>query len=155
MSIQSEIDRINNAKAEIAEAISEKGVAVAEGTSIEDLPELVRSIPQEGGSDNDVILWVTCETDPTTMTLKNFSHSYDEIVQAVTSNKAVKIKSNYENAPNEFSIGDLTYYSGYSGYVLFTSLVRNGNMLVFMNVKMYSNETIESGAYIIEITPLS
>lgn len=50
MSVQAQIDRINNAKAGIAEAISEKGVAVAEGTSIDDLPGLVRSIPQGGGS---------------------------------------------------------------------------------------------------------
>ena len=50
MSIQSQIDRINTAKSEIASAISAKGVAVAEGTRIEGLPALIRSIPQEGGS---------------------------------------------------------------------------------------------------------
>ena len=50
MSIQTQIDRLNNAKSEIASAISSKGVAVAEGTSIDGLPALIRSIPQEGGS---------------------------------------------------------------------------------------------------------
>ncbi len=55
MSIQSQIDRINNAKSEIASAISAKGVAVAEGTSIDGLPALIRSIPQEGGSGGGII----------------------------------------------------------------------------------------------------
>jgi hypothetical protein len=50
MSIQSEIDRINNAKSEIAEAISEKGVAVAEGTSIDDFAPLIASIETGGPS---------------------------------------------------------------------------------------------------------
>lgn len=50
MSIQTEIDRINNAKSEIAEAISEKGVAVAEGTSIDDFAPLIASIATGGSS---------------------------------------------------------------------------------------------------------
>ena len=49
MSIQSEIDRINNAKTESFEAAAEKGVTVPEGARIDALPGLIRSIPQEGG----------------------------------------------------------------------------------------------------------
>lgn len=48
MSIQSQIDRINNAKTGIISAISSKGVSVANGASIDDLPALVRSISQGG-----------------------------------------------------------------------------------------------------------
>ena len=50
MSIQSQIDRINDAKNSIKSAISSKGVSVPSSVSIDDLPALVRSIPQEGGS---------------------------------------------------------------------------------------------------------
>lgn len=50
MSIQSQIDRLNSAKSSLKSAISSKGVSVPSDASIEDLPALVRSIPQEGGS---------------------------------------------------------------------------------------------------------
>lgn len=50
MSIQSQIDRISNAKESIKSAIASKGVAVSDSVTIDDLPTLVRSIPQEGGS---------------------------------------------------------------------------------------------------------
>ena len=44
--IYNEIDRIENAKSGIAEAIEEKGVEVPEGTMIQDFPEKVRQIQQ-------------------------------------------------------------------------------------------------------------
>ena len=59
MSIQSQIDRINNAKSSLKSAISSKGVAVPESASIDDLPSLVRSIPQEGGSGDTPIKYDT------------------------------------------------------------------------------------------------
>lgn len=59
MSIQSQIDRLNSAKSSLKSAISSKGVSVPESASIDDLPALVRSIPQEGGSGGSGIIDVT------------------------------------------------------------------------------------------------
>lgn len=59
MSIQSQIDRINNAKSSLKSAISSKGVSVPASANIEDLPALVRSIPQEGGGSGGGIIDVT------------------------------------------------------------------------------------------------
>lgn len=50
MSIQSQIERINNAKTEIISAIESKGVSVATGASLDDMPRFISDIPQEGGS---------------------------------------------------------------------------------------------------------
>ena len=55
MSIQSQIDRLNNAKANIISAISSKGVSVANGASIDDLPALVESIETSGGTGSGII----------------------------------------------------------------------------------------------------
>lgn len=63
MSIQSQIDRINGAKNSIKSAISSKGVSVPSGASIDDLPALVRSIPQEGGSGSGIIDVTELPTD--------------------------------------------------------------------------------------------
>lgn len=48
MSIRSQIDRINNAKSEIASAISSKGVTVPANASIDDMAEYIEQIT--GGS---------------------------------------------------------------------------------------------------------
>ena len=45
MSVQDQIDRISNAKTDIANALGEKGVEVSEGTSIDEMGDLIRSIP--------------------------------------------------------------------------------------------------------------
>lgn len=82
MSIQSEIDRINGAKASIKSAISSKGVTVPSGASIEDLPALVRSIPQEGGGSVSNTFTVTFDFDLASMQARNPSHTAMEIVEA-------------------------------------------------------------------------
>lgn len=48
MSIQSEIDRISTAKAELKSAIESKGVSVPENTSLSDYGDLVEQIQQGG-----------------------------------------------------------------------------------------------------------
>ncbi len=49
-SIQTEIDRIKNAKTAIASAITEKGVSVPSGTSIDGMASLIANIPTGGGT---------------------------------------------------------------------------------------------------------
>lgn len=44
MSVQSEVSRLAAAKADIAQAIAEKGVTVPSGARLEDMADLVRSI---------------------------------------------------------------------------------------------------------------
>lgn len=49
MSISSEIERIQSAKSDIITAIENKGVTVPAGAAIDELPELIDSIPSGGG----------------------------------------------------------------------------------------------------------
>ena len=49
MSISNEIQRLQEAKADIKEAIENKGVAVASSLTISDYAPLIDSIPQSGG----------------------------------------------------------------------------------------------------------
>lgn len=51
MSVASEITRLNGAKADIIQAITDKGVTVPSGAMLDDCPELIRSIPGGGGGE--------------------------------------------------------------------------------------------------------
>lgn len=55
MSISTEITRINTAKADIISALSEKGVTVADGASISDMGDYIRSIEVGGEMDFNTI----------------------------------------------------------------------------------------------------
>lgn len=158
MSIQSEIDRINNAKAEIASAIESKGVPVAEGTSIEDLPALVRNIPQEGGESVNEIFWVTYDVDPNTFSISNLSHTYDEIMQVALEGKMVKGKVHLGGLDTEFVLTDLVTVGGYSGKLIFAVFLRtaiqNQTVCLYFNVKIYPNNHIENDIMIVNTTDL-
>lgn len=54
MSIQTELTRITNAKAAIKAAIEGKGVTVPDGTKVDGLAELIKSI-EAGGSENQLV----------------------------------------------------------------------------------------------------
>lgn len=156
MSIQSEIERINNAKTEIAEAISEKGVPVAEGTSIDNLPGLIRSIPQEGGESVEEIFWVTCDLDSNTLTASNFSHTYDEIMQAALGGKMVKGKGRVDGLDAEFILCDLVSVGGYSGHLIFAVFFRTtiqGQLVcLYINLKMRPDNNVLTDIMIVNTT---
>ena len=160
MSIQSEIERINNAKEGIAAAIASKGVTVGEGTSIDDFPALVRSIPQEGGGSGGEnvsdVLWVTATLNPDTFRISNVSHSYDEILQALAESKIVKLKAKAYGYDVEYAICEVSYCSIMSGYVLFSIFVRYniegmGTVLIFANVSINSDNSVSCNPYAIEL----
>lgn len=148
MSIQSEIERINNAKAGIAEAISEKGVTVAEGTSIDDYPGLVRSIPQNGtgGENVNEIFWVTCDLDQNTLSASNFSHTYDEIMQAALGGKMVKGKGHINGLDAELITFDLVSVGGYSGQLIFAvffrTIIQGQIVCLYINLKLLPDNSI-------------
>ena len=159
MDIQTEIERITNAKDEIASAIESKGVQVPKGTSIDDFPALVRSIPQEGGSGGESvseIFWVTCDLDPNTLSAYNFSHTYDEIMQAASDGKMVKGKGLVSGLPIEYLTFDLMYVGGYSGYITFSAFFRTpiqGQLVcLYINVRMLSDNTIDQDIMIVNVT---
>ena len=160
MSIQSEIERINNAKEGIAEAISEKGVTVAEGTSIDEFPALVRSIPQNGpgGESVEEIFWITCDLDPSTLSVSNFSHTYDEIMQVANEGKIVKGKGLIGGLPIEYFLFDLMYVGGYSGYITFAVFFRTaiqGQLVcLYVNVKMFPDNRLDTDIMIVNTTDM-
>lgn len=69
MSVQDEINRIAAAKADIASALEEKGVSVAEGTSLDEMGDMVRSIPS--GGEANVIESVSVNSVALPITNKN------------------------------------------------------------------------------------
>ena len=139
MSIQTEIERINNAKAGIAEAISEKGVTVAEGTSIDDFPGLVRSIPQNGtgGESVNEIFWVTCDLDQ---------------------GKVVKGKGRVNGLDAELILFDLVSVGGYSGQLIFAvflrTLIQGQAVCLYINLKMRPDNSLENDIMLVNTTSM-
>ena len=120
MSIQSEIERLNNAKTEIAEAISEKGVEVSEGTSIDEFPSLVRSIPSGGSTEE--IAWVDATFDLATMSISYLSHTYQEMVDLIGQGKAIKCRV---NPGIGIAFGDVVFYNVAERFLLAQVMVQN------------------------------
>lgn len=154
MSIQSQIERINNAKAGIAEAISEKGVSVPSGTSIDEMPTLVRSIPQEGVSSGDT-LTVECVFDLSTMTVLNFSRTYDEIISALQEGKVIFFKSNYGIG---YAFGQLVAQLVIDNILMFQLMIQAdlgaGKTLYYFNIALFADNRTVVQPYIINTTAL-
>jgi hypothetical protein len=142
MSIQSEIDRINNAKTSIKSAISSKGVSVPSDASIEDLPALVRSIPQEGGGSESNTMRVTFDFDLASMQARNPSHTSTEIADAFESGVIVQgVFSFIEptlGVPASLAapLSVVTRISGLGDIVVFHTTTYIGSNLVYIDVQV-------------------
>lgn len=106
--IMNEIDRIEGAKSELAEAIEEKGVEVPAGAKIDEYPELVRQIQQGGSSE------VFCATyNSTTAAEIGNAYSAGKLVVCVYSNRVYTLSEK-----------DATYYYFDSIYRLSDKWIR-------------------------------
>ena len=76
MSVQSEIERLSNAKADIASAIAEKGIEVPVGTTIDEMADLIRLI-KAGSSVSDEILLTMANVDPTVFVVSGGTVSFN------------------------------------------------------------------------------
>ena len=76
MSVQSEIARLSNAKADIASAIAEKGVEVPADAMLDDMADLIRAIEAGGSSISDTILQTMISVDPTVFVVSGGTISF-------------------------------------------------------------------------------
>lgn len=145
MSIQSEIDRINGAKASIKSAISSKGVTVPSDASIEDLPALVRSIPQEGGESVSNTFTATFDFDLANMEAKNPSHTAMEIAEAYRSGMTVQgifvYSFNGDIDGNIIVPLSMVIDMGSYGIVQFNTTIMMNGVLMYISVD-YTPETL-------------
>ena len=77
MSVQEKIDKIKNAKADIASAIAEKGVEVPADAMLEDMADLIRAIEAGGSSISDTILQTMISVDPTVFVVSGGTVSFN------------------------------------------------------------------------------
>ena len=96
MSVQSEITRLQNAKAAIKAAIEGKGVTVPEATLLDGMAALIESIEAGGGGGNLVTGEVTFESD---LNLYNQSLTID--TGLVTATAAMIIAKNDSSLPSK------------------------------------------------------
>lgn len=153
MSIQSEIDRINNAKVEIAKAISGKGVEVEEGASIEDMSALIRSIPQEGGESVEKLEVIDGTLDVATMSVSSISHTHAQIKELINNGKTVVFRA---NAGVAYVFGSLVFHNLVTDRIGFQLMIQEdfgqGYMLYYFNVVVYHDDRINVTPYVVNLT---
>ena len=76
MSVQEKIDKIKNAKADIASAIAEKGVEVPANAMLDDMADLIRLI-KAGSSVSDEIILTMASVDPTVFVVSGGTVSFN------------------------------------------------------------------------------
>lgn len=130
MSISSEIERIQTAKSAIITSIENKGVTVPTGATIDELPELIDSIPSGGGgggylpSGYKKILYI--ETDGT-------SYSTNVLENPIECNN-IQINAS-------FWVPESAYRSGWTD-TLFLSLAKSGSGSSSIGVRIGSTAYI-------------
>ena len=111
-----------------------------------------------GGEAVEEVFWITCDLDPNTLSASNFSHTYDEIMQAASEGKMVKGKGLVSGLPIEYLTFDLMYVGGYSGYITFSAFFRTpiqGQLVcLYINVRMLSDNTIDQDIMIVNTTDM-
>lgn len=109
-----------------------------------------------GGESVNEVFWITCDLDPNTLSASNFSHTYDEIMQAASEGKMVKGKGLVSGLPIEYMTFDLIYVGGYSGYITFSAffrtLIQGQLVCLYINVRMLSDNTIDQDIMIVNTT---
>lgn len=79
MSVQSEINRINTAKSDIATAITNKGVAVPSGTKLDGMAALIDGI-ESGGGDPELLWTNAMPTSSFASQTVNVASEYDGVL---------------------------------------------------------------------------
>lgn len=109
----------------------------------------ILSKAKNGGSGGEAVsevFWVTADLDPNTLSASNVSHTYDEIIQASSEGKIVKIKGFISGLQQEYAIGEASYIGALSGYILFAVFLRlnfGGSIhLVYVNMRLDRDNAI-------------
>ena len=118
--------------------------------------QIVGTMPTEGGESVNEVFWVTCDLDPNTFSVSNFSHTYDEIMRVANEGKIVKGKGLISGLPIEYFLFDLMYVGGYSGYITFAVFFRTaiqGQLVcLYVNVKMFPDNSLDTDIMIVNTT---
>lgn len=151
MSIQTEIERLNNAKTEIAEAITEKGIDVPQGTSLDVFPSLVRSIPQDGGSENNVFI-VDATIDLTNISVSSISHTYNEVIELLELGKLGFFRIDFGQGD---AYGHITSYNASESRIYYQVMATfdfgDGTKLYFFCI-IQSIDTVRLNVYLVPTT---
>lgn len=155
MSIQSEIERLDNAKAEIASAISEKGVTVEKDTSFDDYPALIRSIPQNdpGGESVEKLEVIDGTLDIATMSVTSMSHTHAQIKELINNGKTVVMRA---NAGIAYVFGSIVFHNLMTDRIGFQLMIQEdfgqGYMLYYFNLVVYPDDRINVIPYVVNLT---
>lgn len=115
----------------------------------------VKQLPDKIGDSGGDILTVECVFDITTMTILNFSHTYDEIISALQEGKTIFFKSNYGLG---YAFGQLVAQVVVNNELMFQLMVETnlgaGMTLYYFNIILFQNNTTAVQPYIINTTAL-
>lgn len=139
MSIQNEINRINQNVANTYSALRSMGATLPETQNSDNLASAVRTIPQSGGGEDEVV-WVNCTCDLATMQIIYISHTYEELAPLI-GKKVIKVAFDYGVG---MSVGELGAKNGtYSiiAQIMLRSNLGAGANLYFISLSLYADNS--------------
>jgi hypothetical protein len=121
MSVRSEINRIETAKAAIGTAIAGKGVAVPSGTKLDGMAALIDGIEQGGGGED-----VSAETAEYTSLLTDLETAIDALPDAGSGGGGGAVETCTVSAPSGLNIRGVHFSDG-------TNIIKNDITLSSIN----------------------
>lgn len=126
-------------------------------TELQGILNKVNNLPNaSGGESVEEIFWVTCDLDQNTLSAYNFSHTYDEIMQAALNGKIVKGKGRVSGLDTELILFDLVSVGGYSGQLIFAvffrTIIQGQAVCLYINLKMLPDNSLENDIMIVNTT---
>ena len=99
------------------------------------------------------VVWVSCNLSIQTLSISNFSHTYQEVTQHIANNKIVKLNVDFGAG---VVVGEAVLHNKVANLVYFQVMMRAdlgmGSMLYYFNVALYDDNSVGFTPYVITTT---
>ena len=153
MSIQDEINRINENIANTYSALSDMGATIPGTQNSDNLANTARTVPQASGGGEDEVVWVTCFLDLYTMRISGMSHLYEDLAPLV-GKKVMKVVVDYGYG---ICVGDWAVKNGtyaLMSQVMIRSDLGAGLGLYYFCIELRNDNTVSIDPRIIDSVSL-
>jgi hypothetical protein len=145
MSVQSEIERIEQNIANTYSVLNDMGATIPEVKNSENLANTARTVPQgSGGEAVQEIEYVHCTLDAATLSIIDISHTNQQLRNLINANKYIVVICSTPFGP---VYGSLAHMDISSNDVQFSIMMYanfgQGLNLYYFHVFVHSNDTVE------------
>ena len=162
MSIQNEINRINENIASTYSALSDMGATMPETQNSANMASTVRTIPQSGSGDTvEEVAYVDALFDFSTFSVVSIDKTYAEIVEMIEAGKYVVARGKYALVASPVNVAyfPLSAWVKEENSLLFTGMMAadlgNGSVILSLSMKISDSNYIFVKARVVSTTDLN